>query len=87
MPEVPTGNNARPATVHNAENLRRWRITRSKNAIFERVGRYLDGLAKGGILDKHRLGSEKYYINRELAHLLFNLPRLDMSSLDKKGEP
>ena len=40
--------------------------------------RYLDELANGGILDKHRLGRENYYINRELVQLLFNLPPLDM---------
>ena len=40
--------------------------------------RYLDELAKGGILDKQRLGRENYYINRELVQLLFNLPPLDM---------
>jgi predicted transcriptional regulator len=39
--------------------------------------RYLDELAKGGILDKHRLGRENYYINRELVELLFNLPPLE----------
>ena len=42
------------------------------------ASRYLDELAKGGILDKHRLGRENYYINRELVQLLFNLPPLDM---------
>ena len=42
------------------------------------ASRYLDELAKGGILDKHRLGRENYFINRELVQLLFNLPPLDM---------
>ncbi|WP_224798116.1 Fic family protein [Idiomarina abyssalis] len=43
--------------------------------------RYLDELAKGDILDKHRLGRENYYINRELVALLFNLPPLDMDGV------
>lgn len=42
------------------------------------ANRYLDEMAKGDILDKHRLGRENYYINRELVQLLFNLPPLDM---------
>ena len=40
--------------------------------------RYLDELAKGGILEKHRLGRENYYINLELVRLLFDLPPMDM---------
>ena len=40
--------------------------------------RYLDNLARGGILDKQRLGRENYYINRELVQLLFNLPAMDL---------
>ena len=51
------------------------------------ASRYLDELAKGGILDKQRLGRENYYINRELVQLLFNLPPLDMPSLNSKGAP
>lgn len=39
--------------------------------------RYLDALAQGGILAKHRLGRKNYYINRELVNLLFNMPALD----------
>jgi len=39
--------------------------------------RYLDALARGGILTKHRLGRENYYVNRELVNLLFNMPALD----------
>ncbi len=38
--------------------------------------RYLDAMAKDGILTKRRLGRENYYINRELVDLLFNLPAL-----------
>jgi Fic family protein len=38
--------------------------------------RYLDTLAKDGILSKQRLGRENYYINRELVALLFNMPEL-----------
>ena len=48
------------------------------------ASRYLDELAKGGILDKHRLGRENYYINRELVDLLFNLPPLDTPPLTIK---
>lgn len=40
--------------------------------------RYLDALAEGGILDKHRLGRENYYINRELVRLLFDLPSMEI---------
>lgn len=40
--------------------------------------RYLDALAESGILDKHRLGRENYYINRELVRLLFELPPMDI---------
>ena len=36
--------------------------------------RYLDTLAKGGILRKARLGRESYYINTELTDLLFDIP-------------
>jgi Fic family protein len=39
--------------------------------------RYLDALAAGGILKKHRLGRESYYINHALVSLLFNLSSLD----------
>jgi len=39
--------------------------------------RYLDALADDGILEKHRLGRENYYINRELVALLFNLSALE----------
>ena len=42
--------------------------------------RYLDTLAKDGILHKHRLGRVNYYINHELVALLFNLPELDIQS-------
>jgi len=44
--------------------------------------RYLDALAEGGILDKHRLGRENYYINRELVRLLFELPPMDIEPTD-----
>ena len=36
--------------------------------------RYLDSLAKDGILKKHKLGRENYYINFRLVDLLFNMP-------------
>ena len=38
--------------------------------------RYLDRLADGGILEKHRLGRENYYINHALVRLLFDLPEM-----------
>ena len=43
--------------------------------------RYLDRLAKDGILTKQRLGRENYYINNELVALLFNMPELDLQRL------
>lgn len=39
--------------------------------------RYLDALSEGGVLDKHKLGRENYYVNRQLVDLLFNMPELD----------
>jgi Fic family protein len=39
--------------------------------------RYLDALAEDGILAKHKLGRENYYVNRDLVALLFNLPALE----------
>ncbi|TVS19335.1 MAG: Fic family protein [Gammaproteobacteria bacterium] len=45
--------------------------------------RYLDALAKGGTLDKHRMGRENYYVNRELVHLLFELPPMDIKPDDR----
>jgi len=36
--------------------------------------RYLDALADYGVLEKHKLGRENYYLNRELVELLFNIP-------------
>ena len=38
--------------------------------------RYLDTLARDGVLQKHKLGRENYYINHALVDLLFNLPQL-----------
>jgi len=40
------------------------------------ASRYLNILATDGILQKHKLGNENYYINHALVHLLFNLPEL-----------
>ena len=40
--------------------------------------RYLDKLSSDGILNKHRLGRENYYINHALVKLLFNLSELGM---------
>lgn len=39
--------------------------------------RYLEALALDGLLHKHKLGRENYYINHALVDLLFNLPELD----------
>ena len=36
--------------------------------------RYLDALAQHGILEKHKLSRENYYLNKELVSLLFNIP-------------
>ena len=38
--------------------------------------RYLDALVNGGILEKHKLGRENYYLNKDLVDLLFNTPRI-----------
>ena len=38
--------------------------------------RYLDTLAKEGILEKSRLGRENYYLNIELIDVLFNIPAI-----------
>jgi len=43
--------------------------------------RYLEALAAGGLLHKHKLGRENYYINHALVDLLFNLPELDNQNL------
>ena len=40
--------------------------------------RYLEALAKGGTLQKHKIGRENYYVNHELVDLLFNLPTMDV---------
>ena len=39
--------------------------------------RYLEALSQGGVLTKHRLGRENYYVNAPLVELLFNLPDFD----------
>lgn len=38
--------------------------------------RYLDALVDDGILHKHRLGRESFYINHRLMDVLFNMPTL-----------
>ena len=38
--------------------------------------RYLDALAKDGVLQKYKLGRENYYMNHQLVDLLFKLPEL-----------
>lgn len=43
--------------------------------------RYLEALALDGLLQKHRLGRENYYINHALVNLLFNLPELDYAKI------
>ena len=49
------------------------------------AARYLDALAEGGILDKHRIGRENYYINREFVRLLFDLPPMDIGQADSRN--
>jgi Fic family protein len=44
------------------------------------AARYLDRLARDGILEKQRLGRENYFINKDLVKLLFELPELDLRS-------
>ncbi len=39
--------------------------------------RYLEALNKGGILEKHKLGKENYYVNKALVDLLFNLTPIE----------
>jgi len=39
--------------------------------------RYLEALAKDGILKKHKLGRESYYINSALIEIIFNMPELE----------
>jgi len=38
--------------------------------------RYLETLANDGLLQKHKIGRENYYVNHELVNLLFNLPEM-----------
>ena len=38
--------------------------------------RYLDALAQDGVLEKHKLGRENYYLNKALVDLLFNIPKM-----------
>jgi Fic family protein len=40
--------------------------------------RYLDALADDGVLEKHKLGRENYYLNKSLVNLLFNIPRIEV---------
>lgn len=40
------------------------------------ASRYLNALASDGILQKHKIGNENYYVNHALVELLFNLPEL-----------
>ncbi len=40
--------------------------------------RYLDTLANDGILEKHRMGRENYYLNKSLVSLLFNIPEIEV---------
>ena len=39
--------------------------------------RYFEALSKGGILEKHKLGKESYYVNSALVNILFNLPPIE----------
>jgi len=38
--------------------------------------RYLEALAKDGLLQKHKIGRENYYVNHALVGLLFDLPEM-----------
>jgi hypothetical protein len=49
-----------------------------KTAIYLLKKRYLEALAKGGLLHKHKLWRENYYINHELTALLFEMPELEI---------
>ncbi len=40
--------------------------------------RYLDALADGGILQKHKLGRESFYTNHLLIGLLFNMQKMEV---------
>lgn len=51
-------------------------VERDLNVSRATATRYLDALAKGGVLDKQKLGRENYYINSRLIDLLFNMPEL-----------
>jgi len=42
--------------------------------------RYLDVLARDGILHKHKLGRESYYVNHGLIDIIFNMPELTIRS-------
>ena len=41
------------------------------------AARYLDALSQSGILSKHKLGRDNYYVNEALVNLLFNLPAIE----------
>ena len=40
--------------------------------------RYLDALTENGVLEKHKLGRENYYVNSKLVVLLFNISEVEM---------
>ena len=46
-------------------------LERDLNVSRATAARYLDALARGGLLHKHKLGRENYYINHKLTALLF----------------
>ena len=51
-------------------------LERDMNVSRATATRYLDALAKDGVLEKHKLGRENYYLNKELVDLLFNIPAI-----------
>ena len=53
-------------------------LERDLNVSRATAARYLDALAKGGLLHKHKLGRENYYINHKLTALLFEMPELEI---------
>ena len=40
--------------------------------------RYLDALTENGVLEKHKLGRENYYVNSKLVVLLFNISEVEV---------
>jgi len=53
-------------------------LERDVNVSRATATRYLDALAEHGVLEKHKLGRENYYLNKELVSLLFNIPTFNI---------